>query len=101
MGGTLSSARIIQDVDLALKALKIVYHKNGATIEGLSDRNRHRRKEVGEGKILSWGGARTKGKGRECELTRKMFFHSDLLQLCQKKKQKINEFFSDTTVFND
>ena len=63
--GTPSSARIIQDVDLALKALEFVYRANGAAVEGLVDRNEHRRKVVGEGKIFSWGGARTKGKGRE------------------------------------
>ena len=41
--------RIIEDVDLALKALEIVYRANGAAVEGVADRNRHRRKEVGEG----------------------------------------------------
>ena len=63
--GTPSSARIIQDVDLTLKALEIIYRKNGAAVEGLADRNGHRRKVVVEGKSVSWGGARTKGKGRE------------------------------------
>ena len=63
--GTPSSERIIQDVDLALKALEIVYRANRAAFEGLADRNGHTRKVVGEGKIVSWGGARTKGKGRE------------------------------------
>ena len=67
--GTPSSARIMQYVDLALKALENFYHANGAAVEGLADRNGHRRKVVGEGKSVSWGGARTKGKGRECELT--------------------------------
>ena len=47
---TASSARINQDVDLALKLLEIFYHANGAAIEGLEDRNGNRRKEVGEGK---------------------------------------------------
>ena len=56
---------------------------------------------VGEGKSVSWGGARFKGKGLECELTKKMFFQSDLLKLRLKKKRKINEFFPDTTVFYD
>ena len=97
--GTASSARIIEDVDLSLKALEIVYLANGASVEGLTDSNGHRRKVVGEGKSLSWGGARTKGKGRECKLTKKMFLHSDLLKLCLKKKRKIGEFFPDTTVF--
>ena len=45
--GTTSSARIIQDVNLALKALEIVYRANGAEVEGMADRNRHRRKVVG------------------------------------------------------
>ena len=40
--GTPSLVRIIQDVDLALKALEIVYHANGAEVEGLADRNGHR-----------------------------------------------------------
>ena len=55
--GTPSSPRMIQDVDLALKALEIVYHANGAAVEGLADRNGHRKKVVGEGKSVSWGGA--------------------------------------------
>ena len=83
--GTPSLARIIEDVDLALKALEIVYLANGASVEGLADRNEHRRKVVGEGKSVSWEGARFKGKGCECELTKKMFLHSDLLKLCLQK----------------
>ena len=83
--GTPSFARIIQDVDLALKALEIFYCTNEAAIEGLADRNGYRRKLVGEVKSVSWGGARTKGKGRECEITKKMLLHSDLLKLCLKK----------------
>ena len=83
--GTPSSERIIEDVDLALKALEIFYLENGAAVDGLSDRNGHRRKVVGEGKSVSWGGSRTKGKGRECELTKIIFLHSDLLKLCLKK----------------
>ena len=63
--GTPSSERITEDVDLALKALEIVYLANWASVEGLADRNGHRQKVVGEGKSVSWGGARTKGKGRE------------------------------------
>ena len=59
------SASIIQDIDLALKALEIFYRKNGAAVEGLADRNGNRRKEVGEGKSVSCGGTRTKGKERE------------------------------------
>ena len=98
MGGTSYSSRIIKDVDVALKALEIVYHANGAVFEGLADRNGHRRKEVGEGKSFSWGDSQTKGEGRKCELTKIMFFHNDLLQLCMKKKRKITEFFFDTTV---
>ena len=99
--GTPSQARIIQDVDLELKLLESVYLANWVAVEGLADRNGHRRKEVGEGKSVSRGGARTKGKGCECELAKNMFLHSDLLKLCLKKKRKINEFFPDTTVFYD
>ena len=61
--GTPSSARIIQDVDLALKGLEIFYRANGAAVEGLDDRNGHSQKVVDEENIVSWGGARTKGKG--------------------------------------
>ena len=82
-----------------MKALEIVYLENGASVEGLTDRNGHRRKVVGEGKSVSWGNSRTKGKGRECEITKNTFLHSDLLKLCLKKKRKINEFFPDTTFF--
>ena len=78
--GIPSSARIIQDVDLALKALEMVYLANCAAVEELADRNGHIRKVIGEGKSVSWGGARTKGKGRECELIKNMFLHSDLLK---------------------
>ena len=88
-------------MDLALKALEIVYLINGSSVEGLADRNGHRRKVVGEGKSVSWGGAQNKGKGRECERTKKLFLQSDLLKLCLKKKRKINEFFPDTTFFYD
>ena len=83
--GTPSSTRIIRYVDLALKALEIVYRENGAAVEGVADRNGHRRKVVGEGKSVSWGGALNKGKGRECELAKKIFLHSDMLKLCLKK----------------
>ena len=96
--GTPCSARIIQDIDLALKALEIVYHENGAAAEGLADRNGNRRKVVGKGKIVRCGGARTKGKGREYKLAKNMLFHSDLLKLCLMKRRKISEFFPDTTV---
>ena len=99
--GTPYLARIIQDVDTALKALEIVYRENGDAVEGLAGRNGKRRKVVGEGKSVSWGGARAKGKGRECEITKKMLLHCDLLKLCLKKKHNISEFFPDTTVFYD
>ena len=61
--GTPSSERIIQDFDMELKVLEIVYRANGAAVEGLADRNGHRKKVVGEGESVSWGGARNKGKG--------------------------------------
>ena len=84
--GTPSSARIIQYVDLELKALEIVYQVNVAAVEGLVDRNGHRRKELDECKRVSWGGAHTKFKGHECKLAKKTFFHNYLWQLCLKKK---------------
>ena len=40
--GTLSSARIIQYVDLALKALEIFHHANVDAVDGLADGNGHR-----------------------------------------------------------
>ena len=95
------SVKMIKYVDLALKALEIVYHTNGSASDGLADRNGHRRKEVGEGKSVSWVGAGTKGEGRECEFIKNILFHSDLLKLCLKKKHNITDFFSDTTVFYD
>ena len=61
--GTPFSARIIEDVDLALKLLEILYHANGATVEGMADRNGHIQKVLGEGESISLGGAQTKGKG--------------------------------------
>ena len=88
--GTPSSARIIQDVNLALKVLEIVYRENGAAFEGLADRNGHRRKVVGKRKSVRCGGARTKGEGRECKLAKNMLFHSDLLKLCLMKGRKIS-----------
>ena len=83
--GTPSSARIIQDVDLALKVLEIVYRANGAVVEGLDDRNGNRRKVVGEENSVSWVGAKTKGKGNDCGFTKNMFLHSDLLKFSLKK----------------
>ena len=99
--GTPSSARIIKDVDPALKALEIVYHSNRAAVEGLDDRNGNIKKVVDEGKSVSWGGAQTKGNERECGITKKIFLNSDLLKLCLKKKHNISEFIPDTTVFYD
>ena len=55
--GTLSSARIVQDVDIALKLLEIVYSIYGAAVEWISDNNGHRKKVVGERENVSWGGA--------------------------------------------
>ena len=40
---------------------------------------------VGEGNIVSWGGARTKYEARECKLTKNTFLNRDLLKLCRKK----------------
>ena len=83
--GSPSSERIIQDVDLAMKALEIGYRANKSTVKGLYDRNGHRQKVVGEGERVILGGAWTKGKGRKCKLTIKMLLHSDMLKFCLKK----------------
>ena len=99
--GTPSSVRITEDVDLALKALETVYRTNGAAVEGLLVRNRHIKKEVGKGKSISWGVARSKGESCDCKLTKKTLFHSDLLKLCHKEKRKITDFFPDTTFVYD
>ena len=45
--GTPSSARIIEDFDLALKVLETFYRANGSAVEGLNDRNGHGQKVVG------------------------------------------------------
>ena len=82
---TPSSASIIEDIYVVLKPFQIFYRANGAVFEGLAGRSGHRCKEVGEGGIVSWGGARTKVEVCECELTKKMLSHNDLLQLCLKK----------------
>ena len=55
--GTPPSVSIIEDVDLALKALEIFYFSNGAAVEGIADRNGHRRETVGEGESVRWGGS--------------------------------------------
>ena len=83
--GTSSSARIIEYVGMDLKSLEIVYRANGSAVEGLADSNGHRRKVLGEGESVSCGGAPGKIKASECKITKKMFFHSDLLKLCLKK----------------
>ena len=91
---------IIEDVDLTLRALGIVYRVNGSAVEGLYDRNVHRQKVVGGSEIVSWVVASTICKGRELKLTKNMLFHSGMLKLCLNKKHNITEFFPDTTVFN-
>ena len=72
-----------------------------SAVEGIANRNGNRQKVVGKEKSVSWRGARTKGKGRECKLTKNTFLHSDLLKLCLKEKHNITEFFPDTPVFKD
>ena len=87
MGGTPSSARIIQDVDLALKALEIIFHANSTAVEGLAERNGHRRKK---GHIT---------KVRVASANSPTRFYSTVI-CCSfvRKKRKVNEFFPDTTV---
>ena len=95
--GTPSSARIIKYVDLVLKALEIFDRSNWDAVESVADRNGHRWKLVDGGKCVSWGGVRTKYKGSECKLAKNMFFYSDMLKLCVKKKHNITDFFPDRT----
>ena len=54
---------------------------------------------VGDGKSGRWGGARSKGEVHECDLDRKMLLHSDLLNMCLKRKHNITEFFPDKIMF--
>ena len=51
------------------QALEIVYRAHSGHVEGV----------VGEGKSVSWGGARTEGEVHKRKITNKMFLHSDLL----------------------
>ena len=97
--GTPFSMKMIKDVDLDLKVLEIVYCTNITAVDGLAYINEHRRNELGEGKSVSWGGVQTKSEGRDCKLTKKMFFHNDFLQLRLRKKHNITELIPDTTVF--
>ena len=46
--GTPPSAKIIQEVDMVLKALEMVYHTNWTGARGVSDRTVHRQKVVVE-----------------------------------------------------
>ena len=88
------SVKMIKYVDPALKALETVYFTNGTAVYGLAYI-----KEVGKGKSVSWGGVQTKGEGRDCKITKKMFFHNDLLQSRLRNKHNITELIPDTTVF--
>ena len=97
-------ARIIQDVDLALKALEIVYRENGAAVERLADRNGHRRKVLGKGKSVRWSDVEVHGpkvRIAGANSPKKMLFHSDLMKMCPMKIRNISEFFPDITVFYD
>ena len=51
------------------QGFEIVYSAHAGAVEGA----------VGEGESVSWGGAQAKGEMHKCELTNKMFLHSDLL----------------------
>ena len=84
-----------------MDALKIFYCAHCAAVEGLSDRNGHRQRVMGDGKSGRWGGAQSNGERCECDLDLKMFLHSDLLKLCLKRNLEITNFFPDTIVFLD
>ena len=51
------------------QVLEIFYRANAGDVEGV----------VGEGKSVTWRGARTKGEANKHKLTNNMFLHSDLL----------------------
>ena len=55
-------------------------------VERLADRNGHRRKELGEVKSVSWGGAQTKGEGRFYELTKNIFFYNCFVAVVSEGK---------------
>ena len=107
--GTPFLARIIEDVDLELKSLEIVYRSNGAAVEGLSDRSGHRRNLVGKGKSVSCRGARTKGEGREFliiqnsgskeELTYLPSFHMTQRQQITVEEHLFDDFVLATLTF--
>ena len=86
---TPSSVRIIKDVDLALKALEIVHLTNGGAVEGLADRNVHRRKVSG-GKVVGPKVRGTSAKSPKICSCTVIFF-----KLCLKKKHNIADFFPD------
>ena len=65
-----------------LNCCKLSTIKNEAAVKGLADGNGQRQKLVGRGGSVSWGFAQTKGKGRECEIIRNVFLHSDVLKFC-------------------
>ena len=69
-----------------MKALKIVYLENGASVQGLADRNGHRRNVVGEGKSVSWGGARTKGKGARVRTHQKDVLSQGSVEVVSEEK---------------
>ena len=60
----------MQDVNMELKALEIFYRANGAAVEGIADRNGHRRRVLGDGKKFSWIVARKKCKRQNFDLTK-------------------------------
>ena len=77
---------------MALELLEIVYRANESAVEGVADRNGHIWKVLGKVNSVSWVDARTKGEGREYELTKNVSLNSDLLKFFLKKKHKITEF---------
>ena len=97
--GLPSSAQIIEDFDLVLDELKIVYCAHNTDVEVLADQNRHIRRVVGDGKSGRLGGARSKCEGRECGLDKKIFLNRYLLKLCPKQNLYTTKLFPYTIVF--
>ena len=78
--------------------MEIVYRSNGAAVEGIADRNGHRKKEGGKGKVSV--GEVHKPKVRVAsDNSPKHVLPQRFVSVVSEEKQKITEFFPDTTVY--
>ena len=90
-----------QNVDWELEALEIFCRTHCAAVEGPAYRNGQIWPVAGDGKSGRWGGTVSEGERSNCDLDRKTFLYSDLLNLCLRQKFNITEFFPDRIVFFD